>query len=88
VYFKTGQYSLAEENIRKANERNSGDPTIHDHLGEVYEKTGKLKLAVAQWERSMTEYAHSLPADADPGDVAKVQHKLENARVKLSKVGK
>ncbi|HMF62810.1 MAG TPA: hypothetical protein VK608_01895, partial [Edaphobacter sp.] len=69
-----------------ANERNNGDPTIHDHLGEVYEKTGKLKMAVAQWERSMTEYAHSLPADADPVDVAKVQHKLENARVKLSKV--
>ncbi len=86
VYFKTGQYALAEENIRKANERNSGDPTIHDHLGEVYEKTGKLKLAVAQWERSMTEYARSLPADADPEDVAKVQHKLENARVKLAKV--
>ena len=86
VYFKTGQYALAEENIRKANERNNGDPTIHDHLGEVYEKTGKLKMAVAQWERSMTEYAHSLAADADPTDVAKVQHKLENARVKLSKV--
>ena len=66
VYFKFGQYALAEENIRKANERNNSDPTIHDHLGEVYEKTGKLKLAVAQWERSMTEYAHSLPADADP----------------------
>jgi len=86
VYFKTGNYALAEENIRKANERNSGDPTIHDHLGEVYEKTGKLKLAVSQWERSMTEYARSLPADADPEDVAKVQHKLENARVKLAKV--
>ena len=33
----------------------------------------------------MTEYAHSLPADADPEDVAKVQHKLQNARVKLAK---
>ena len=86
VYFKSGQYALAEENLRKANERNNTDPTVHDHLGEVYEKTGKLKLAVAQWERSMTEYAHSLPADADPADVAKVQHKLENARVKLAKV--
>ena len=86
VYFKTGNYALAEENVRKANERNSGDPTIHDHLGEIYEKTGKLKLAVEQWERSMTEYARSLPADADPEDVAKVQHKLENARVKLAKV--
>jgi tetratricopeptide (TPR) repeat protein len=86
AYYKTGQYALAEENIRKANERNSGDPTIHDHLGEVYEKTGKLKQAVAQWERSLTEYARSLPADADPEDIAKVQHKLDNARVKLSKL--
>ena len=86
AYYKTGQYALAEENIRKANERNSGDPTIHDHLGEVYEKTGKLKQAVAQWERSLTEYARSLPADADPEDITKVQHKLDNARVKLSKL--
>jgi tetratricopeptide (TPR) repeat protein len=86
VYFKSGQYALAEENLRKANERGNADPTVHDHLGEVYEKTGKLKLAVTQWERSMTEYAHSLPADADPADVAKVQRKLENARVKLAKV--
>jgi hypothetical protein len=43
-------------------------------------------MAVTQWERSMTEYASSLPADADAADVAKVQHKLENARVKLAKV--
>jgi len=86
VYFKTGQYPQAEENLRKANERMNTDPTVHDHLGEVYEKTGKLKMAVAQWERSMTEYAHSLPVDADPADVQKVQHKLENARVKLAKL--
>ncbi len=86
VYFKSGQYDLAEENLHKAIERMSTDPTVHDHLGEVYEKTGKLKQAVAQWERSMTEYARSLPADADPADVSKVQHKLENARVKLAKV--
>jgi tetratricopeptide (TPR) repeat protein len=86
VYFKTGQYPQAEENLRKANERMNTDPTVHDHLGEVYEKTGKLKMAVEQWERSMTEYAHSLPADADPADVQKVQHKLENARVKLAKL--
>jgi tetratricopeptide (TPR) repeat protein len=86
AYFKSGQYTLAEENLRKANERINTDPTVHDHLGEVYEKTGNLKQAVAQWERSMTEYAHSLPADVDPADVAKLQHKLESARVKLAKL--
>jgi tetratricopeptide (TPR) repeat protein len=86
AYFKTGQYPQAEENLRKAIARMDTDPTVLDHLGEVYEKTGNLKMAVAQWERSMTEYAHSLPADADPEDVQKVQHKLENARVKLAKL--
>lgn len=86
VYFKTGQYTQAEDNLRKAIQRMNTDPTVHDHLGEVYEKIGNLKMAVAAWERSMTEYAHSLPADADPEDVQKVQRKLENARVKLAKV--
>ncbi|HEY5055201.1 MAG TPA: tetratricopeptide repeat protein, partial [Acidobacteriaceae bacterium] len=86
VYFKLGQYTEAEDQLRRANERMNSDPAVHDHLGEVYEKTGNLKMAVAQWERSMSEYAHSLSADADPEDVAKVQHKLENARVKLAKV--
>jgi tetratricopeptide (TPR) repeat protein len=87
AYFKSGQYQEAEANLRKAIERMNSDPTVHDHLGELYEKTGKLKMAVAQWERSMTEYAHSLAADADPEDVQKVQRKLENARVKLAKLG-
>ena len=86
VYFKSGQYALAEDNLLKASQRIGTDPTVHDHLGEVYEKTGNLKMAVEQWQRSLAEYAHSLPADADPADVAKVQHKLENARVKLAKV--
>ena len=34
----------------------------------------------------MNEYAHSLPADADPADIAKVQHHLDAARIKLAKV--
>jgi tetratricopeptide (TPR) repeat protein len=87
AYFKLGQYGLAEDNLHKAIDRTPTDASIHDHLGELYAKTGKLKLAVAQWERSMSEYAHTLPADADPADVAKVKHKLDDARVKLAKLG-
>ncbi len=87
IEFKLGQYGPAEENLHKAIDRTSSDPSIHDHLGEVYEKTGRLQLAVAQWERSMTEYARSLPADADPVDVAKVKRKLEEARTKLARNG-
>ncbi len=87
AYFKLGQNQLAEQNLHKAIERSASDATVHDHLGQVYEKTGRLKLAVTQWERAMTEYAHSLPADSDPADVEKVRHQLEGARVKLAHSG-
>jgi tetratricopeptide (TPR) repeat protein len=85
VYFKLGQYPLAEENLRKASERVSTDPTVHDHLGELYEKTGRLRLAVAQWDQSLAQYARTIPADVDQGDVSKVQKKLESAKVKLAR---
>ena len=85
VYFKMGQYALAEANLRKATERIGQDPQVHDHLGELYEKTGRLKMAASQWEQSLQEYARTVPADAEPGDVSKVQKKLDSARVKLAK---
>ena len=40
AYFKLGQYELAEENLRQAVERDQTDPTVHDHLGDLYDKTG------------------------------------------------
>jgi tetratricopeptide (TPR) repeat protein len=85
AYFKLGQYQFAEDNLRRASERNASDPTVHDHLGDLYEKTGRLKLAVAQWEQSVSEYDKSTPADADPLDIGRVHKKLENAWVKLAK---
>jgi len=84
VYFKTGQYPLAEENLRKAIERTSGDPAILDHLGEVYEKTGNLKLAVAQLGAVDDGICPLAARRCRSEDVAKVQRKLESARVKLA----
>lgn len=85
AYFKVGNYDLAETDLRKAVERNSTDPTVHDHLGELYEKTGRLKLAAAQWEESLKEYAITAPADIDPGDMNKVQKRLDSARIRLAR---
>ncbi len=85
TYFKMGQYELAEENLRQAADRDQTDPTVHDHLGDLYEKTGRVRLAAAQWELSLAEFAKSAPADVEPTEVTKVQHKLESARVKLAK---
>ena len=84
AYFKMGNYELAEENLRKAVERISNDATIHDHLGDLYQKTGRLKLAAAHWERAIDEWNKTVTADVDTNDYAKVQKKLEAARVKLA----
>ena len=85
AYFKLGNYESSEDNLRKAIERSSTDPTVHDHLGDLYEKTGRIRLAAAQWEISLSEFSKSATADADPGDVSKVQKKLDSARVRLAK---
>jgi tetratricopeptide (TPR) repeat protein len=85
AYFKLGQYEEAEENLVQAVQRDQTDPAVHDHLGELYEKTGRIRLAAAQWELSIAEYAKSAATDIEPGEVAKVQRKLETARVRLAK---
>jgi tetratricopeptide (TPR) repeat protein len=84
VYFKMGEYELAEDNLRQAVERDQADPTVHEHMGDLYEKTGRIRQAAEQWQLAVSEFAKSAPADVEPGDVAKVQKKLEGARVKLA----
>jgi tetratricopeptide (TPR) repeat protein len=85
TYYRMGQYAQAEDNLQRAIARGASDPTVHDHLGDVYEKTGRLKLAAAQWELSLNEFAHTVEADVDAGDVSKVQKKLDSARVRLAR---
>ncbi len=85
AYYRLGKYDLAEENLRKAVSKSNNDATVHDHLGDVYMKTGKIRLAVAHWERALEEWNKSVPAEVESVDVAKVQKKLETARVRLAK---
>ena len=84
AYYKMGNYDQAEANLRKASEKIGSDPTVQDHLGDLYLKTGRLKLAATQWERALDQWSHSVPAEVDPEDVAKVQKKLESAKIKLA----
>jgi tetratricopeptide (TPR) repeat protein len=85
VHFKMGQYAMAEQVLQKAITLIPTDPTVHDHLGEVYATTGHLHEAVAQWESSLQNYANSPAPDAEPADVSKVRKRLDKAKVKLAK---
>ncbi len=84
AYFRLGNYEQAEENLRRAADKTPTDATVQDHMAELYSKTGKLKLAAMHWERALAEWNRSVPADVDQQDVARVQKKLETAKVKLA----
>jgi tetratricopeptide (TPR) repeat protein len=85
AYFKQGNYDQAEEQLRKASDRMAADPTIQEHLGDLYQKTGRLKLAAAHWERAIAEWNKTVPAEVDQEEMAKVGKKLESAKVKLAR---
>ncbi len=85
AYFKLGKYDLAEENLTKASVHMGSDATVQEHLGDLYQKTGRLKLAAAHWERSVEEWNKTVPAEQDTEAFAKVQQKLDAAKVKLAK---
>jgi len=85
AYFRLGKFELAEENLLKASQKINTDPTVHDHLGDLYQKTGRLKLAANNWERALTEWNREIAADVDPTDPIRVQKKLDSAKMKLAK---
>lgn len=85
AYFRLGKYEMAEEELVKASQRIGTDPTVHDHLGDVYQKTGRLKLAVAHWERAVAEWNKTVAPEIDTDLFASVQRKLETAKVRLAK---
>jgi tetratricopeptide (TPR) repeat protein len=85
VYFKLGKYDLAEDNLNKAAAHMGSDPTVQEHLGDLYQKTGRLKLAAAHWDRAVQEWNKTIPAEQDTDAFAKVQQKLDAAKVKLAK---
>jgi tetratricopeptide (TPR) repeat protein len=85
AYFRLGKYELAEENLLKASQKINTDPTVHDHLGDLYQKTGRLKLAATHWERALNEWNRTIAAEVDPADQARVQRKLDSAKMKLAR---
>jgi tetratricopeptide (TPR) repeat protein len=84
IYFKQGNYVASEATLRKALERESHDATIHSHLGDLYAKTGRNDLAAAEWEKSLNEWRHSLPADVEPDKVAELEKKVSQSKHRVA----
>lgn len=87
VYYRLGKLEDAERYLRQALQRVPRDPVVNDHLGDVYFRQGKLKEAIAQWQLSLKEWQAASKAELDPEEIAKVQKKLESAKIRLAKEG-
>ena len=85
VYYRQNRLPEAENMLVQALAKIGKDPTVHDHLGDIYFKQGKTRDAINQWQASMQEYEAGLAQDMDPADAAKINKKLEGAKVRLAK---
>jgi len=84
VYYRLNKLDQAADVLRLAVDKVGKDPTVHDHLGDVYFKQGKIREAIQQWESSVAEWKIAVPADQDAVESAKVAKKLEGARVRVA----
>jgi tetratricopeptide (TPR) repeat protein len=84
VLYRQGKLDQAEELLVRALGQ-SKDPTMHDHLGDVYSKEGKTREAAAQWQASLKEYNAGNKDDVDADEMAKVTQKLQSAQAQLAK---
>jgi tetratricopeptide (TPR) repeat protein len=85
VLFRLNKLPEAEAKLHEALELMSRDPTVHDHLGDVYFHEGKIREAIGQWQSSLKEWQLGAPSDLDHSEVAKVQKKLDDAKVRLAR---
>jgi predicted Zn-dependent protease len=84
IYYKQNKLGEAEATLRKAVERDSHDPTIHSHLGDVYAKLGRNELAASEWEKSLSEWRHALPADVENDKIAEIEKKLGQTKHRVA----
>lgn len=84
IYFRENKLAKAEATLRKAVARESHDATIRSHLGDVYAKSGRTDLAAIEWEKSLAEWRHALPADLENDKVAEVEKKLSQVKHRVA----
>ena len=76
AYYKQNKLAEAETSLRKAVNRDSRDPNILAHLGDVLAKAGHADLAATQWEKSLAEWHRVVPAEYEADKVTELERKI------------
>lgn len=68
TYFRLNQLDEAEKHLTEAARRNPNSATIQEHLGDLYEKQGKIEQAKTAWRKAMTLFKQ-------PSEIARLRVK-------------
>ena len=71
VYYRLDRMDLAEQYLKRALLFSGSDPTIHEHMGDLYLKTGRI-------DEAREEYKKSIELAEDEEESDKVQKKLDD----------
>jgi tetratricopeptide (TPR) repeat protein len=80
AYFKMGRYDLAETPLESAARLIQNDPTIHEHLGNLYLRQGKTAMAQEEWQRALKEWPEAGSSDFDAEQAKQVQKQLDELK--------
>jgi tetratricopeptide (TPR) repeat protein len=80
VYFKMGRYDLAEPPLEADARLMHNDPTIHEHLGNLYLRMGKTDRAQEEWQRALKEWPAAVSSDFDAEQAKELQKQLDELK--------
>jgi tetratricopeptide (TPR) repeat protein len=71
VYYQKGDYRRAVDELERAVNLTGSDPTITEHLGDAYAKSGKTRAA-------QNQYQDALVKSQDPDQVQRLRAKIDS----------
>jgi predicted negative regulator of RcsB-dependent stress response len=84
IFYKQNKLGEAESYLRKAIDRDSHDPTMLTHLGDVLAKSGRTEQATMEWEKSLAEWHRAMPAEFEEEKVAELEQKISSVKRRLA----
>ena len=80
--YRKGNYAQAEQLLKRAAEKEGVDPTILEHLGDVYSKSNRMSDAFIQWKRAVEEWKKLPPSEINEEEFSRLERKLREAEGK------
>jgi tetratricopeptide (TPR) repeat protein len=84
AYYKQGKLEQARKELERGVARTASDPTLREHLGEVYARLGRPAQALAEWTKAQGFWRDAVPADYEPERVAELNRKISQLKHEMA----